>query len=104
MGCAGPVRPLAGQEANLDAVQPGRDPVDDDRDRDGREDQRAQDRAGVGEPRGDRQVEHGEGGEDRDPDHERHWCLVGGPRGVELVGSACSRKCGVVDMVVLLGV
>ncbi|MDF2742342.1 MAG: hypothetical protein K0S88_3712 [Actinomycetia bacterium] len=47
MGCARLVRPPGGQEANPGAVQPGHDPVDDDRDRDGRKHECAQDRPGV---------------------------------------------------------
>jgi hypothetical protein len=72
MGCARLVRPPGGQEANPGAVQPGHDPVDDDRDRDGRKHECAQDRPGVPLVLGDQDLVLGVG-EAAEPDTRPHW-------------------------------
>src|SRR6478609_7070563 len=57
------------QQATADSVQRWHQPVDDDRDRNGGQDQRAQDRGQRAEPAAECEIEHGQGGKDGQPDH-----------------------------------
>jgi hypothetical protein len=69
------------EHEHADAVQPGDEAVDDDRDGDGREDEGPQDRAEVCQPVPERQIETVRVGKTATQIMRASSCLLGGRRG-----------------------
>ena len=96
---ARPVSPVArrrvgaGHEAGADSVQVRHEPVDDDRDRDGGEDEGAQHRRQGRQPVAQREVDDGERREDGQPDHQRQLVLGRWRHGRGAVCRCRARSC-----------